>query len=308
MTIKNLMFRFLSRVDPSLKAGTALDFTGGGGDNTSTWASTGGERFSAARAIDIYNEGRLALYNAISASVDPMEKSQMLASLINMTRIEFALATNESYYYVAQPTGYLEAISLYDGYKNEIIQILPSKLVDLNKSAKNARFSGTQHTSTVYGKRYVFEHAAGFIDYDGYCHISNMVGTGTAAFANGSATVTGTNTNWTTKNLAGATLKIASTSKVINSVTSNTLATWASTATGDQTTTTYYVSNLQLTYYKLADITSSDITTGTASDPWDEPYLPILVELMCAIANEQGMVEVDALAKKLLAITGKTKK
>ena len=53
-------------------------------------------------------------------------------------------------------------------------------------------------------------------------------------------------------------------------------------------------------YYGITDWALSDITTGTATEKFSEEYIPVILQLAQAIANEQGSKQVNALAMQLI--------
>ena len=55
-----------------------------------------------------------------------------------------------------------------------------------------------------------------------------------------------------------------------------------------------------LRYYGISSFTLSDILGGTTVETFNENYYPIIIELAQAIASEQGTIEVNALAQKLI--------
>ncbi len=60
MTVQSVILKLLQRIDPKMKNGTLVAVA-----NISTWATDGGDQFTAQRIVDIYNEARMALANAI---------------------------------------------------------------------------------------------------------------------------------------------------------------------------------------------------------------------------------------------------
>lgn len=55
-----------------------------------------------------------------------------------------------------------------------------------------------------------------------------------------------------------------------------------------------------LRYFGIDNFTLAQILAGTAVETFNENYYPIIIELAQAIASEQGTIEVNALAQKLI--------
>ncbi len=130
MTVQAAILRLLYRIDPKLKSGTLV-----ASGNISTWSTDGGDKFTAQRVLDIYNEARLALANAIDRYYPKdMKGSTISGTLKKKTNLEFASGVADK----TTIAGYIKTERLFNAAGTQI-SVLPvsemQETEDLNSAA-----------------------------------------------------------------------------------------------------------------------------------------------------------------------------
>ena len=91
--------------------------------------SVDGARFTRQRLLDIYNEARMALFNALYESKSLQEIDKYVYGLV--TTASAAITYSAPYKNIPKPTGFLRLINLVDGATTpQKIDILPTLLLD----------------------------------------------------------------------------------------------------------------------------------------------------------------------------------
>ena len=287
-TVKDMVVRFAQIVDPYTKAGVAL--------TSSTIDDTDGDRFTIQRRLDIYNDARFALFRAMRKMMSRKDLTEAISGNVVETQIEFTAASNR--YEYTLPTGYVRFISL-DGFsttskKMEPILLLPTTYVGMVRLGQMLSYVQTNNI------RFVFEIGTKLIHFGTYLADHLVTGTVEVDIGISDTTITGTSTLFFAELAVGAKVTITGTEKTIATITSNTGATVTVAYTGSKGAgSPMSVKNYHLKYFGITVYTTSDLADST-EESFNSDYHHILIELAVAIANEQGMVKVNALAKELL--------
>lgn len=130
MTVQAVILRLLVRIDPKLKSGTLITSS-----NISTWSTDGGDKFTSQRIMDIYNEARLALANAIERYYPPKERARTISgTLKKKTDLQFTSGVASK----SSITGYIKYERLFNAAGTQIT-ILPvsemQETEDLNSAS-----------------------------------------------------------------------------------------------------------------------------------------------------------------------------
>lgn len=287
-TVKDMVLRLAQIVDPYTKAGVAL--------TTSTIDDTDGDRFTIQRRLDVYNQARYALFNALRQSVTMDALVQAISGNIVETQIDFTQASNR--YEYTLPTGYVRFVSL-DGFSTtskrmEPVILLPTTYLDAVRWGDNPHFVQSNNN------RFVFEIGTKLIHFGIYCADHLVTGTVEVDIGVSDITITGTSTLFLTELAVGAKVTITGTEKIIATITSNTGATVTVAYSGSKGAgSPMSVKNYQLKYLGITEYTTSDLA-GSTNESFNSDYHPVLIELAVAIANEQGGLEINALARALI--------
>ena len=92
--------------------------------------STDGTRLSRQRHIDIYNEARMVLFNALYESKSPAELGKLVYATFTSASITIA-AYSAPYRTIAKPTGFLKLVNIVDGSSSPVrIDVLPTSLLE----------------------------------------------------------------------------------------------------------------------------------------------------------------------------------
>jgi hypothetical protein len=215
----------IREVDPFVKStGTEITSSNIGSSGAGTWATDGGDKFTAAKLVDIYNLARLALFDAYRLLYGNTNKlsEEVNEQLVTTSAFQFILTGSVSV--GAKPAGYLKFVSLMNA-SNVKINLLPIAYKDDVIQGVKSLF--TQSAA----KMFVFDIGSNLIHYGTY-------------------------------------------------VTS--------------------LSTYQLSYYGLTLYAVSDVTGGATVESFTDKDVPKILELAQAIANEQGLQQVNALASKLI--------
>jgi len=149
-----MILKFLGRVDPYLKTGVQVvygtNFAGGAGN----WQTDGGEKLTAQRVVDIYNEARIVLFKGLKEqSKDTAELTKKAANLISyVSNLQFTAAIAN------KPAGYLGFISLTDNAGVPII-LLDSTFYPIVASSLDPAYTQTATN------RFIFDIGTQFVGY-----------------------------------------------------------------------------------------------------------------------------------------------
>lgn len=113
--VQTQMVRLAQRVDPYTKDGTEL--------TSANIGSTPGDRFTAQRLLDCYNEARIALAQVISTMMP--QRAKAIAVSGNIVRVSNQSITAGV---LTKPAGYIEAISLFSTATGTRIWIIPESV------------------------------------------------------------------------------------------------------------------------------------------------------------------------------------
>ena len=289
-TVQSLMAQMVQVVDSRTKAGVEI--------TASTVGTVDGDRFTKQRQLDLWNQSRFALFGAMRETMPLPKLAEAISGNVVETQIEFTAASNR--YEYTLPTGYLKFISL-NGFsgtskKMEPIILLPTTYVDLVQLGQMPSYVQSNNI------RYVFEIGTKLIHFGSFTGGQTITGTGEVE-AGDLSTIVGTTTAFLTEISPGAKITIFNTERVVGVINNNTNATvtvvfpGAIAAGQVMTTENYHLKYFGITTYALADVTG-----GTTVESFNASYHNILIQLAEAIANEQGMDEVNSLAKNLLKV------
>jgi hypothetical protein len=135
VTVQAQMLALALRVDPRTKAG--VEFALG------TIGTTAGNRFTAQRLLDIYNEARMAMASAIRISMPPEKRAAVVpGNIVRITNLTFASGV------AAVPAGCIDPIAMQDSTGSDI-SIVGANLIPLlsrNESA-TVRFVAWEGTN-----------------------------------------------------------------------------------------------------------------------------------------------------------------
>lgn len=211
-TVQALLYRFVLRIDPLTK--DQSNFT------LATVGMIDGDMFSAQRQLDIYNEARIALFNALQLKLTTEELTKAIGGNIVVTNITFFGGV------APKPTGYVKFILLIDSAKNVIV-LLPNTKRALVIEGINPDYI---ESST---NRFIFEEGTNFKSASGDLYMPN-----------GSSYIFG--------------------------------------------------------YFGITNWTLGDVTAGTAVETFNDVWHSVILEIGQAIANEQGLAQINALAISLV--------
>jgi len=146
------MTQLARRVDPYTKAGAEI--------TSATIGTVDGDRFSAQRLLDIYNEARLTLFGVLRSRMTTEELSREISGTYQtLSTLSFSLASEGVR--AAVPATYLRAIFLTDG-SNQPIIIIPAPLMQVVRQGNNPHFVESP------SNRFVVESGGYFIHYGGF--------------------------------------------------------------------------------------------------------------------------------------------
>jgi len=124
-------------------------YTSGGSCYPGLIGAIDGSRFPRQRLLDIYNEARLALFQALSLINDDSEDlSKLTGAIVKTAQVTMTLAG--SVLTGPFPADYIEGIEAYDASKN-VIEILPAELHGEMLLGENP------HLTQAAGYRFIFE-------------------------------------------------------------------------------------------------------------------------------------------------------
>lgn len=297
-TVQATMLKLQSIVDPYTKAGAEI--------TAATIGTVDSDRFLKQRMLDIYNDARIALFQAMRSTFDQERLTKEISLAIVTTNIIFT-ATGDSWVYTL-PAGYMRFISLSGRYLDGAVAstnlipiiLLDQTLLPIVREGTNPNFLQSATN------RFVFEYAGSLYGVKAASSstlLSNQVATGTASIT-GTTAVVGSSSAFTTQYSIGSSVTIGNETKIVATITSNTLMTVTVAFTATLSGENSYVTDYKLTYFGLPIYALSDVTGGSTTEAINVDYHPLLIELGVAIANGQGNQEVNSLAKKLLTMKG----
>lgn len=301
-TVQANIIKLLQRIDPRLKTMVEVSTS-----NIATWATDGTDKFTAQRVVDIYNDARFALFNAMRASMPQDRLSKELSLSVVTANLASSISTDILGY--ALPAGYHRFISLVGRYLDGSVvstNFLPIILLDytflpLVRSGQNPYYTQSETNRFVFEKDgYLFSPKS----TTGETLFYYKVLTGTVSTSADSATVTGVGTAFTTQISIGASISVGTQTRVVTAVASATSLTVSSNFTEENLGVSGYVTDYKLTYYGITTYTISDVSGGSTTESINPDYYPLLIELAVGIANGMGNIEADALAKKLISLKG----
>jgi hypothetical protein len=203
-------------------------YSTGGTLTGSLVGSVDGARFTRGRLLDIYNEARFTLWNAIYETKSSEEISKYVYGSALTANLTFAYSS--PYTSAAIPSGYIRLISLY-AYNGSPVVVFPNSLLQSVQA-------GGAHFTTSATNLIAFQLGANF----------SVCGSFATELGNGSSS--------------------------------------------------HYAT---LNYYGMSNWTwATDVLPGTTVEVFSPDVEPILIEIACAIADEQSNSDTLALAKTLL--------
>jgi hypothetical protein len=105
--------------------------------------SVDGARFTRGRFLDIYNEARMVLFNAIYETKNSLELSRYVYGATTTASITIA-AYSAPYRTIAKPTGCIRLIGAVDGAGTPLrIMVLPNSLLPEVKSGTNPHLTAS---------------------------------------------------------------------------------------------------------------------------------------------------------------------
>jgi hypothetical protein len=180
-TIQALMLKLALRVDPFVKSTGVLETSA----TIGVAGATGdGDKFSAQRLLDVYNESRLALFSALYESKTSQELSKLVSASFITASITLTYASPNTT--APKPSGFLKLVSLTAPSSIPIIVIPNNWLGDIRKgtdphltvSASNILAVELTTNFLIVGN---FGAGTGIIDYYGITNWAlSDVTTGTA--------------------------------------------------------------------------------------------------------------------------------
>jgi hypothetical protein len=198
-------------------------YTSGGTVVRAQIGSVDGEKFTRQRLLDLYNNARFVLFEAMRGTMSEHDLLKFVSSdVVEHTEVSFTSGVG------TKPTGYIAPISMIDYQNNEIY-------------IKDASYS----TVIRKGDLPVYvETATNRFVIDAGGSLFNV--TGTSVMPNSTATIK------------------------------------------------YY-----LTYFGLTTYTLTNVLSNSYTESYNDTFVPVIIELASAMANNMGRSETLALAKKL---------
>lgn len=133
------VLKVVVRVDPYLKAGTLITST-----NITDWNSAGGgDKFTAQYLVDVYNDARYALWQALTASLTKAQLSKYVPGLITTTNVSFSSGTGN------KPSGFLQAVS-FQASDGQNIAVLPLSVKDYADALETNNLYVVYETGTTF--------------------------------------------------------------------------------------------------------------------------------------------------------------
>lgn len=126
-TVQAQILRLLARIDPTLKTGAEITSS-----NISTWSTSNGDKFTAQRIVDIYNDARFALASAVDLTYPDQRKSQVISGTITKnTSFQFASGS------ATKPTGFIKTERLTTSAYLQIT-VLPTAMIQQTRALSSA--------------------------------------------------------------------------------------------------------------------------------------------------------------------------
>lgn len=289
-TVKDAILRFIRIADPSTAADVEI--------TSANVGTVAGGRFTAQRQLDIYNQARFAVFGAFESSLPTPELTKRISGLVAFEEdLRFTVEPDRSY--AARPAGYVRFISMHDRSNGQIFL--------LHGSLKTTVLSGSNPDYTQAQKRrFIFEEGVNLVHYGAFIPNATSFTITGATNATPIVVTTGSSHGYSNNDVVyiqGVTGNTAANGKfTIANVTSTTFELVGSVGNGA------YVSGgvvtkfpIQLAYFKIVNWALSDVT-GSTVETINDDYHAQLIEVAVAIADGQGHLEAQALAKKLLGL------
>jgi len=153
--VQSNLLKLALRVDPT-------DYTTNAEFTSATIGVDPGESFSAQRLLDIYNESRMALYQALRTTLGREQLYNDVGALVGKSS-SFTFAAGVA----TKPTGYVDFLSLFDAAGSQIF-LLPPNLMDVVGTAG----TGSYYKETATN-RFIFESGNTFISLSGTTYVPN---------------------------------------------------------------------------------------------------------------------------------------
>lgn len=151
-------------------------YTSGGTATPALVGSVDGASFQRQRILDIYNQARMALFNAFDGALSKAEKIKAISGAI-VKKTDFTFASGVA----SKPTGFIEHIRLTNLAGTEV-SVLPSSLIRQLKSRESAANPIVFDYGTVFesqnGSTYVADAATYILRYFGITNftLSDILG------------------------------------------------------------------------------------------------------------------------------------
>jgi hypothetical protein len=115
-----MMLQLVERIDPFTKAGAEFIATGTHGVGTE-----GGDKFTAQRQLDIYNQARLALFSAVKNKYPEAQLVKELSNCLTRALLQSTVNAPGGLATLTPPAGFLREHSIYDLLNAPIIILNP---------------------------------------------------------------------------------------------------------------------------------------------------------------------------------------
>jgi len=291
-TVQTLLHRLALRLDPRTPAG--VEFT------TATIGTTAGDRFSAQRLLDIYNEARVALFQAIKTSTPKEELANAITGIYKEAFITFSpypYVTGGRRQEYTLPADYIEFGSLRGRYLDgAYVSTTLAPIIKLDASFIPVVQQGNNTHYTQSGAtRFVFEDQGKLVHFGQLCRSIPAHGTITTS---GIAVTGDVDALFDSELHVGASITASSQTKAITAQAGN-YANIAVAFAPELSNASFTIADYRLYYYSLGIFVLSDVTGGTTTETMNIRLHPALLEVAEAIALEMGQDEVLSLARTL---------
>lgn len=155
MLVRDVVVRLLENIDPTLKTMVTITTS-----NVSSWNSAGGgDKFTTGLVMNIYNNARLSLFNALSNKygndIEALSE-EIISSVAQSSAITWTVSGGAGS--APKPTGYLRFISMQTAASVPMI-LLPQTLLTVVRSGSNPYY--TQSATNIL----IFDLGTNFIYY-----------------------------------------------------------------------------------------------------------------------------------------------
>ena len=143
-TVQSLVLKLLNRVSVTLDTGTEITSS-----NISTWGTSGSDKFSAQRIVDIYNDARFTLASAVDLTYPDQRKSLVISGTITKnTTFQFASGS------ATKPTGFIKVERLTTSAALQIT-VLPTAMIQQTRDLNSATNPIVYDYGTVFAQETV---------------------------------------------------------------------------------------------------------------------------------------------------------